>query len=415
MKKRFLLAIMLVAMVTLAACNKESGSGTSNSVISIVEKPIDVPSTSTSTSTSTETAASTETSTTVSTETSTATSASTVPKPEPENHEGMYRSELTNEWIDESLKDQRPIAVMVDNESTALMHYGTTNSDIVYEMINSTANNRVTRLMCIVKDWRNLEQFGNIRSTRSTNMMLFPEYDAILIHDGGPAIYLQQWYDMYKVCKTHLSAGFARFSNGKSSTYTEYVTSESYYNAEKDTTYPGLISRIEKAKFDTEYTKNYMGKHFTFSDTELSLEKEAKAKEAVNIELPFPHNSSNLKYNEETQTYDYYEYGKLYTDALYPEEERRLSFKNVIIYTAGIEKFDDHGYMSYYAISTPGKGEDGYYITDGYAIPIKWKKKDMEHLTKFTNAKTGEEITLNTGKTYIALVPLDSWKELVIE
>ena len=30
--------------------------------------------------------------------------------------EGMYRSEITNEWIDESLKDQRPIAVMVDNE-----------------------------------------------------------------------------------------------------------------------------------------------------------------------------------------------------------------------------------------------------------------------------------------------------------
>ena len=29
--------------------------------------------------------------------------------------EGKYRSELTNELIDDSLKDQRPIAVMVDN------------------------------------------------------------------------------------------------------------------------------------------------------------------------------------------------------------------------------------------------------------------------------------------------------------
>ena len=40
--------------------------------------------------------------------------------------EGMYRSELTNEWISEDLKDQRPIAVMVDNEKTALPHYGLT-------------------------------------------------------------------------------------------------------------------------------------------------------------------------------------------------------------------------------------------------------------------------------------------------
>ena len=51
---------------------------------------------------------------------------------EEENHDGMYRSELTNEWIDESLKNQRPIAAMVDNESTALPHYGLSYSDVVY-------------------------------------------------------------------------------------------------------------------------------------------------------------------------------------------------------------------------------------------------------------------------------------------
>ena len=40
---------------------------------------------------------------------------------EEENHEGKYRSELTNEWIDESLKNQRPIAVMVDNERVMVL------------------------------------------------------------------------------------------------------------------------------------------------------------------------------------------------------------------------------------------------------------------------------------------------------
>ena len=49
---------------------------------------------------------------------------STEQEPEEETREGMYRSEITNEWIDESLKNQRPIAVMVDNEKTALPHYG---------------------------------------------------------------------------------------------------------------------------------------------------------------------------------------------------------------------------------------------------------------------------------------------------
>ena len=30
-------------------------------------------------------------------------------------------------------KDQRPIAVMVDNERTALPHFGTADADVVYE------------------------------------------------------------------------------------------------------------------------------------------------------------------------------------------------------------------------------------------------------------------------------------------
>ena len=50
--------------------------------------------------------------------------------------ENSYRSELTNEWIPEEIENQRPVAIMVDNEKTALDHYGLTQADIVYEMMN---------------------------------------------------------------------------------------------------------------------------------------------------------------------------------------------------------------------------------------------------------------------------------------
>ena len=59
--------------------------------------------------------------------------------------EGMYRSELTGEPISETIKDQRPIAAMVDNESIALPHFGISECDVVYEMMNSTQNGRITR------------------------------------------------------------------------------------------------------------------------------------------------------------------------------------------------------------------------------------------------------------------------------
>jgi len=77
----------------------------------------------------------------------------------------MYRSELTNEWISQAIQNQRPVAIMVDNEKTALDHYGVTQADIVYEMMNSTANDEVTRLMCIVKDWGSITRFGSIRTS----------------------------------------------------------------------------------------------------------------------------------------------------------------------------------------------------------------------------------------------------------
>ena len=90
------------------------------------------------------------------------------PEVEEETREGMYRSELTNEWIDEGLKNQRPIAVMVDNEKIALPHYGLTEADVVYEIMNSTLNDRITRFMVLVKDWGKIQQMGSIRSTSGT-------------------------------------------------------------------------------------------------------------------------------------------------------------------------------------------------------------------------------------------------------
>ena len=78
--------------------------------------------------------------------------------------EGVYASELTGLPISAQLKEQRPIAVMVDNEVYALDHYGLTQADIVYEIMNSTANDEVTRFMALVKDWGNITRFGSIRS-----------------------------------------------------------------------------------------------------------------------------------------------------------------------------------------------------------------------------------------------------------
>ena len=59
-------------------------------------------------------------------------------------------------------------------------------------------------------------------------------------------------------------------------------------------------------------------------------------------------------------------------------------------------------------------GRSGYYNTGSQAIPITWSKESDIYPKKYFDAG-GNEITLNTGKTYIALVASDVWDDLVIK
>ena len=419
-KKKLILIGLLAAMMTAAGCGQTNVTDDSSSKEAFAPSVI-IPDESESSSSSKSSSAS-------SAESESASSSETIDEVAPD---GMYRSELTNEWISDTLQNQRPIAVMIDNESSALPHYGINQADIVYEMMNSTKNGRITRLMAIVKDWKNVTKLGSIRSARPTNFMLIPEYDAILCHDGGP------WYIDYYVSldyTNNLSGGFARDSK-RSAPYNEYVTYDSYTNGNGQT-YSGLGARIKEKNYSTTYTENYPGKHFKFSNNEFMLsDSNYGTKSATDIDLPFPHNESELKYNKDTKTYDYYVYGSAHIDALTDEI---TSFKNVILQSCDYVVFDDGGYMKYYVNTNSVKEETdhdrtifgnisgfgcysdasdgtGYYITNGEAIRITWTKGEDTDITIFKNAQTGEVITMNTGNTYIGIVPSDYWDQLVIK
>ena len=314
---------------------------------------------------------------------------------EEETREGMYRSEITNEWIDESLKNQRPIAVMVDNEKTALPHYGLTEADVVYELMNSTANGRITRFMAVVKDWGKIEQFGSIRSTRDTNIMLAAEWNAVLCHDGGP-FYIDKW--IAKDYSANFSGGFSRVNNGKSREFTEYICAGD------------LDKKFANSKYSTEYNEFYPGQHYVFSNSAVDLTTMGETMDCTEIELPFPHNSSRLQYNEATGTYDYYEYGSAHTDPQHGNAQ--LTFKNLLIQDTTFSQHDQNGYLIYNAIDS---GRDAYYITEGKAVEVTWIKAGENESTIYLNKQTGEQIEMNTGKTYVALVPSDSWNDVVIK
>ncbi len=306
--------------------------------------------------------------------------------------EGMYRSELTNELISEELKNQRPIAAMVDNDARALPHYGISQADVVYEMMNSTHNARVTRFMVLVKDWKNIEQLGSIRSLRPTNIMLAAEWNAVVCHDGGP--YHNDAY-LAKGYTDNLSGGFARIKNGKPTEFTEYITTGE------------LESRMEKAGYSEEYNEHANeGPHFQFAteSNPVDLAGLENTQACTKVTLPFRNNNPYLVYNEESQTYDYFEHGGAHVDA--GNNNVQTSFKNIIIQDVTFTELDSNGYMVFNCI---GEGRWGWYITDGTAMQITWSKLSDTDVTRYYDFD-GNEITLNTGKTYIALCPDDDFQ-----
>ena len=315
---------------------------------------------------------------------------------EEETREGMYRSELTNEWIDESLQNQRPVAIMVDNEKTALPHYGLNDADIVYEMMNSTANGEITRFMALFKDWGSIKQVGSIRSVRPTNFMIAPEYNAVVIHDGGPfyidAYLKNPWVE-------HLSGGFARIKNGKPREFTEYVTTGE------------VEKRMKAAGYSTEYNDYAQGNHWLFASESnpVDLSEAADSKDCTLVDLPFDHNGSQLDYDAASNTYLYSEYGAKHVDPL--DDNKQMAFTNVILQCAPVTQYDANGYMQFNILNSTG---EGYYITGGKAIPVTWSKGHDMSPTKFYE-EDGTEITLNTGKTYIAVVRDSRWSELVLK
>lgn len=316
---------------------------------------------------------------------------------EEEVREGFYRSELTNEWIDEALMNQRPIAAMVDNEVKALDHFGVNDCDIVYEMTNSNANGRVTRLMCIMKDWGNINQLGSIRSVRPTHLQIAPEYNAVVCHDGGPF-----WIDNFikNDFVKHFSGTFSRVNNGKAREFTEYIL-------------PGdLDKNFKNSGISTEYDQYYQGgQHFNFASEKkpVDLSDASGSKAATHIELPFEHNGSTLDYDADKGLYMYSEYGKKHIDGKTGEQ---TGWKNVIILSAHMNVLDEHGYMQF--IVNDINNREGYYATNGQMIPITWCKQTDLTYTRFFDG-SGNELKINTGKTYIAIIPEEDYPGLVVE
>lgn len=312
--------------------------------------------------------------------------------------EGYVRSSLTNLWVEEETANTRPIAVMMPTDSVAQPQYAIGSAGVLYEIMEE---GQISRQMAIIEGWQDFEKIGNIRSVRHYYVPVGMEWDSIIVHFGGPfyanEIISSTGVDNISGTITGVdgnstpargSEAFFR-SNDKSAPHNAYTSGEK------------LISAIEKQNYSLEHRSEYWtADHFKFTNASHpnTLEDYSNASRAYNIDLSgvFPVTLSSLEYNEDEGVYYKNLHKVKQIDQVTGEQ---LTFTNVIIQMTDSRRLDDHDYQDFTMVDS---GKPGYYCTKGKMIPITWTKTSNFAPTRYYDMN-GEEIVLNTGKTYIAV------------
>ena len=283
--------------------------------------------------------------------------------------------------------DSRPIAVMINNLNAARpYHSGLQDAYIVYEMI---VEGGITRMMALFKD-QDTARIGSVRSSRHYYLDYALENDAIYVHYGWSP---QAQEDISKLGVNNI--------NGL---YDDAFWRDNTLNVDYEHTAFTSISKI----MNVAKKKNYS----LTSNRDLLLNYSSEEIDLSEMDGNISASSVNIKYsNYVTTSYVYNPNEKVYYRSVNDEPhkdyvtKKQYFAKNVII-----------AYMNSSNIVSDSKGRqnldnvgsgNGYYITDGKAVPITWTKNSRKEQTVY-KYKNGEEIVVNDGNTFIQNAPLNS-------
>lgn len=305
--------------------------------------------------------------------------------------EGMVRSRLTNEWVTKEVANTRPIAVMTPNESAAIPHYNLSQASIIYE---ANVEGRMTRMLAIYEDWQDLDKIGNVRSLRTYFGFWALEWDAFIVHFGGP-FFVSEVLDKDNVDNLDgntASVGFFRTTDRKAP-HNAYASGEA------------LTNLINQKGYQLSYQGLTEDNHYQFTSKAEpnTLEQYSYAEDASKIDMSscYPLTRCYFEYNEEDGLYYRYQHLSGSTDGPHIDgaNGEQLTFKNILVQYTKHEELGE-GYLAFQCHDTT---RNGWFFTNGKGIHVTWEKTSDFGATRYYD-DNGNEITLNTGKTMVLIV-----------
>jgi len=285
------------------------------------------------------------------------------------------------------ISNNRPLAIMINNNYEAMPQIGVSNADIIYETL---IEGGLTRMLAIYQDISDAGVIGSIRSTRHYFVDLASSYDAILIFAGASP----QAYSTIKDRDiTYLDAVLG---SSLDIFYRDPARLQTMNTVDSLVTSSDLIEKwLPQYGFRLQHDEGYK-QTLRFIDDGTPVTEAAATIFTVSYEASKP---TSFSYNSSDNMYYLSQHGSRYIDG---NDNKQLAFTNVLVLKTPVS-FIVGDYEGRRDIVTTGDGV-GYYICGGKYIGIKWSRPDYSSQFEYT-LDDGSELFLGRGKTYICIVP----------
>ena len=291
--------------------------------------------------------------------------------------------------------NKRPIAVMYDNNVGYDKQAGLQDSYLNYEII---VEGGLTRIMALFKD-KDVSLIGPVRSSRHYFLDYSAESDAIYCHYG--------WSEFAKHDISSLGIDNINGLTNENAYYRDnsiakphnvFTSTERIYNQAKKLDY-NLTTKSWQLL-------NYSLKDINLDKTQYNDAESADSSLIVanNLSLKYSnYQTTSYQYDSEHKYYLRYMDGKAHVDK---STGNQLHYKNIIVQTVKNTNLDSYGRQD---LDTVSSGS-GYYMTNGYALPISFEKQSRTGKTIYTY-EDGTEVRVNDGNTFIQIIPVTTTPE----
>ena len=305
----------------------------------------------------------------------------------------------------------RIVGVMVNNISNtsrqnARPQRGLSSADL---LIECKVEGGITRFCAVFHDADSIPEIGPLRSGRDQFLQLLMPYQALYYHDGESAA-CTKFISVYNY--SGLNIGGKSYFNTPTHPHVAHRDSRGRDVAYEHTEFTSG-KEIKQAAGNAGIGLTYANEtpFFHFADYRTAASNDLPGAPAAKT-ISITHSESyrtRLTYNSWGRNYKLEMYNrskKAYENTVDELTGKQLSFDNVVVCFADIAAYagDSHDVQSVNYVA----GGQAYLFTRGGVQVGRWEKPHPTHPLKFYT-ETGEEMTLNRGKTYLALVDNDEW------